>query len=75
MNLIFAAKEGLGVAITQPCLIERELQSGELVIPFSLPVSTRRGYFVCTDKNRPATARQLAFIAWVKDAARASRDA
>lgn len=75
MNLIFAAKEGLGVAITQPCLIERELRSGELVIPFALPVSTGRGYFVCTDKNRPATAGQLAFIAWIQDEARATRDA
>lgn len=75
MNLIFAAKEGVGVAITQPCLIERELQSGELVIPFAMPVSTGRGYFVCTDRNRPATAGQLAFISWVQDEARATRDA
>jgi len=75
MNLIFAAKEGVGVAITQPCLIERELQTGELVIPFALPVSTGRGYFVCTDRNRPATAGQLAFISWVQDEARATRNA
>lgn len=75
MNLIFAAKEGVGVAITQPCLIERELQSGELVIPFDMPVSTERGYFVCTDRNRPAAAGQLAFIAWVQDEARATHGA
>jgi DNA-binding transcriptional LysR family regulator len=75
MNLIFAAKEGVGVAITQPCLIERELQSGELVIPFALPVSTGRGYFVCTDRDRPASAGQLAFISWVQDEARATRSA
>ena len=75
MNLIFAAKEGGGIAITQRCLIERELQSGELVIPFDLPVSTGRGYFVCTDRDRPATPGQLAFIAWAQDEARATRDA
>jgi len=73
MNLIFAAKEGVGVAITQPCLIERELQNGELVIPFALPVSTGRGYFVCTDRDRPATAGQLAFMSWLLDEARATR--
>jgi DNA-binding transcriptional LysR family regulator len=73
MNLIFAAKEGVGIAITQPCLIERELQNGELVIPFALPVSTGRGYFVCTDKDRPATAGQLAFMSWVQDQARLTR--
>lgn len=73
MNLIFAAREGVGIAITQPCLIERELQSGELVIPFALPVSTGRGYFVCTDRDRPATAAQRAFMSWVQDEARATR--
>lgn len=73
MNLIFAAKEGVGIAITQPCLIERELQSGELVIPFDLPVSTGRGYFVCTDRDRPATAGQLAFMSWLQDEARTTR--
>ncbi len=73
MNLIFAAKEGVGIAITQPCLIERELQSGELVIPFALPVSTGRGYFMCTDRDRPATARQLAVMSWVQDEARMTR--
>ncbi len=73
MNLIFAAKEGIGIAITQPCLIERELQSGELVIPFPLPVSTGRGYFVCSDRDRPATAGQMAFMSWVQDEARMTR--
>lgn len=74
MNLIFAAKEGVGIAITQPCLIERELHSGELVIPFDLPVSTARGYFLCTDKDRPATPGQLAFMEWVQEEARQMAD-
>lgn len=74
MNLIFAAKEGVGIAITQPCLIERELQSGELVVPFDLPVSTARGYFLCTDKDRPATPGQLAFMEWVQEEARQMAD-
>ncbi|MFM8756238.1 MAG: LysR substrate-binding domain-containing protein [Rubrivivax sp.] len=72
MNLIFAAKEGVGVAITQPCLIERELQNGELVIPFALPVSTERGYFVCADRDRPATAGQFAFMSSLLDESRAT---
>ena len=75
MNLIFTAKEGAGIAITQPCLIERELQGRELVIPFALPVSTGRGYFLCTDKNRPGAAGQLAFMTWVQDEARTTRSA
>lgn len=74
MNLIFAAKEGVGIAITQPCLIERELQNGELVIPFALPVSTGRGYFLCIDKDRPTSAGQQAFMQWVQEEARQAVD-
>lgn len=74
MNLIFAAKEGVGVAITQPCLIERELQNGELAIPFALPVSTGRGYFLCIDKGRPSSPGQQAFIQWVQEEARQAVD-
>jgi LysR family glycine cleavage system transcriptional activator len=70
MNLIFAAKEGVGIAITQRCLIERELQNGELVIPFALPVSTGRGYFLCMDKGRPTSPGQQAFMQWVQEEAR-----
>ncbi|QHI99841.1 LysR family transcriptional regulator [Xylophilus rhododendri] len=74
MNMIFAAKEGVGVAITQPCLIERELARGELVIPFPIPVSTGRGYFLCLDQQQPASAGQLAFCAWVQEEARLAVD-
>lgn len=73
MNLIFAAKEGVGVAITQPCLIERELKSGELVIPFALAVTTERGYFLCLNKDRLPTQGLQAFTQWVQDEARATR--
>lgn len=52
-NLIVAAADGMGVIIVQPCLVERELASGELVRPFELSVSTGRGYYLCT---RHATA-------------------
>lgn len=74
MNLIFAAKEGVGIAITQACLIERELQNGELVIPFALPVSTGRGYFLCIDKGRPTSPGQQAFMQWVQGEARQAVD-
>lgn len=75
MNLIFAAKEGVGIAITQPCLVERELQTGELVKPFDLPVSTGRGYFLCVDSQAPRSAAQEAFMAWVEQEARLTETA
>ncbi len=51
-NLIVAACADMGVAIIQPCLIESELASGQLMIPYSKSVSTGRGYYVC---YRPAS--------------------
>jgi LysR family glycine cleavage system transcriptional activator len=66
INLIFAAKAGLGVALTQICLVERELETGELVQPFDLPLDTRRGYFVCVDTQRPRSPAQRAFVEWVE---------
>ena len=75
INLIVAAKAGLGVALTQPCLVEHELQSGELVKPFDLPVDTGRGYFACVDTERTRSAAQRAFLAWIEGEARRSEPA
>ena len=64
-NLIVAASAGMGVTVIQPCLIERELASGELVMPFQQSVSTGRGYYVC---YRAAQAQNLAvvdFVTWL----------
>lgn len=69
INLAFAAKAGAGIAITQPCLIEKELARGELVVPFDLPVSTGRGYFLCVDSQLPPTTSQQAFVGWVEQQA------
>lgn len=66
INLIVAARSGMGVAIVQPCLIERELREGALVMPFDLPVSTGRGYFVCHDAGTRLSDGQRAFVDWVK---------
>jgi DNA-binding transcriptional LysR family regulator len=72
INLILAAKAGLGVALTQPCLVERELEAGELVKPFDLPLDTGRGYYVCVDKQRPRSAALGAFVDWIEAEARRS---
>lgn len=64
-NLIVAATTGMGVAVLQPCLIERELASGELVLPFDLSVSTGRGYYVCTRKAVESNGAIEAFRRWI----------
>jgi LysR family transcriptional regulator, glycine cleavage system transcriptional activator len=69
-NLIVAATAGMGVAVLQPCLIERELASGELVLPFELRVSTGRGYFFCTRKAADDKKSVEAFRRWMGDMVR-----
>jgi LysR family transcriptional regulator, glycine cleavage system transcriptional activator len=69
-NLIVAASSGMGVAVLQPCLVERELATGELVRPFDRTVSTGRGYYICArkaavDKGPPGT-----FVAWLRNVIR-----
>lgn len=64
-HLIAAAAAGMGVAVLQPCLIERELASGELVLPFDLRVSTGRGYYLCTRRAADGKPAVEAFARWI----------
>lgn len=65
-NLIVAACAGMGVTVIQPCLIENELATGQLVMPFNLPVSTGRGYYVCYRSTQSQSPAVEAFVAWLK---------
>ena len=73
-NMIVAASSGMGVAVVQPCLVERELATGELVRPFPLAASTGRGYYVCARRSAPRDGPAGLFIAWLQaQAASAAR--
>lgn len=69
-NMIVAACSGMGVAVIQPCLVERELSTGELVRPFARTVSTGRGYYVCAHKEVADDGPAGLFMAWIKSMAR-----
>lgn len=69
-HLIAVAAAGMGVAVLQPCLIERELAAGELVLPFELKVSTGRGYHLCTRTAAAGTPALEAFSRWITEIAR-----
>lgn len=73
-NLIVAASAGMGVAVLQPCLIERELASGELVLPFKLRVSTGRGYYLCIRKATNGNNVVEVFTRWVLEMAHCDAD-
>jgi LysR family glycine cleavage system transcriptional activator len=73
-NLIAAACAGMGVTVIQPMLIEAELASGQLVLPFSPAAATDRGYYLC---SRAALAQNGAveqFTRWLLDESKASAE-
>lgn len=69
-NMIVAASSGMGVAVVQTCLVERELSTGELVRPFAPTASTGRGYYVCARKSVVPDSPAGLFRAWIQGIAR-----
>jgi LysR family transcriptional regulator, glycine cleavage system transcriptional activator len=69
-NMIVAASSGMGVVVIQPCLVEHELSTGELVRPFELTASTGRGYYVCARKSIARDGPAGLFMAWIRSMAR-----
>ncbi len=73
-NLIVAACAGMGAIVIQPVLIEAELASGQLVLPFSPAAALDRGYYL---GSRGALAENEAvhqFTRWLQDESKASTD-
>lgn len=69
-NLIVAASADMGVAVIQPCLVERELARGELLIPFGPLVSTGRGYYLCHKAAEGLTTSAQRFSDWLQHEAK-----
>jgi len=69
-NLIVAATAGMGAIVIQPCLIESELRSGQLVRPFDICVPTGRSYYLCQRSATANTNRAVdVFAAWLQQQA------
>jgi LysR family transcriptional regulator, glycine cleavage system transcriptional activator len=64
-NLIVAACAGMGVTVIQPLLIETELASGQLVMPFSQTVNTDRGYYLCSRSALAENEALATFSRWL----------
>ncbi|MES2184553.1 MAG: LysR substrate-binding domain-containing protein [Pseudomonadota bacterium] len=58
-----AAIDGLGIAIGQPALVEKELRMGQLVRPFKQPVLREQGYYLL----RPLRQREGRSMGLFKD--------
>jgi len=69
-----AARQGLGVALIPPLLIEAELARGELVVACQQAAQRERSYYLVTPQQPPTPA--LARLArWLGEAARAAGSA
>lgn len=62
-----AAQENLGVALADPTLITREIESGSLVVPFDIPLDTKKAFYLVYRKQRPLTQGMAAFKDWLMD--------
>jgi LysR family transcriptional regulator, glycine cleavage system transcriptional activator len=75
INLIEAARAGMGVAVVQKCMVEADLASGRLVMPVPGTASTGRGYYLCRRRALGAHPAADLFSDWVKAQAAASERA
>ncbi|MDB5751309.1 MAG: LysR family transcriptional regulator [Ramlibacter sp.] len=75
MNLIEAARSGMGVAVVQQCMVEADLASGRLVMPVAGSASTGRGYYLCQRRALGAHPAAELFARWVRAQAALSEPA
>ncbi|OQX34465.1 MAG: transcriptional regulator [Candidatus Sedimenticola endophacoides] len=62
-----AAIEGAGVALSDRRMIERELEYGQLVIPFDIRFETKNAFYLVYQQGRPLTYGMQCFSDWLRD--------
>ncbi len=67
--LIQAVIADMGVALVQRCLVKEALQSGAVAVPFDLPISLQRGYYLCAPQDRRPRPGFAEFRRWLLEAA------
>jgi LysR family transcriptional regulator, glycine cleavage system transcriptional activator len=72
LNLLEAARSGMGVAVVQKCLAEADLQTGRLAVPVEGSASTGRGYYVCRRRAQGAHPAADLFADWILGQAQSS---
>lgn len=64
-TLIEAVEANAGVAVIQPCLIERELAENRVAVPLNVEVSNGRGYYLCVPRAKSETLALVTFRQWL----------
>jgi len=70
-----AAMEGLGVALSDSELIEREVQYGQLAQPFDMVLQSARAFYLVYSNKRQPTYGMASFRDWLLAQMEASREA
>lgn len=60
-----AAQENLGVALADRTLTSREINTGQLIVPFDIRLDTHKAFYLVYQKHRPLTAGMKAFKEWL----------
>jgi len=60
-----AAVAGLGIGLAPRMLVERELRSGQLVVPIDGVLDEQQGYYFAYPEGRPASGALDAFGEWI----------
>lgn len=60
-----AAMEGLGIALADAYLVEREVQYGQLVVPFDISMDTHKGFYLVYQQGRQLTYGMQSFYDWL----------
>lgn len=60
-----AAIGGTGVAIGRKMLVQRRMDSGELVAPFGITCTSCQSYYIATTRDQQETSRVAAFREWL----------
>lgn len=75
LNLIEAARAGMGVAVVQKCMVEADLASGRRVQPLPGTAATDRGYYLCRRRALGAHPAADLFSGWLLEQAALSEPA
>lgn len=64
---VSAASEGIGIALADRVLVQREIESGKLVAPLDLAFDTQKGFYLVYKENRALTYGMKAFRDWIME--------
>ncbi len=62
---VSAAAEGIGIALADLALIEREIKAGRLVAPFDVALDVHNAFYLVYKENRTMTPSMQAFKDWI----------